>query len=89
MYTNIENFECTTIIELNEKTGVPERNHKVCKNEEITFRNANYKSIKLTVGNKTRHLKYNENWNMRFLEPGKFHYHVDDKIHSKREIVVT
>ena len=89
MYTIIEHFECTTVIELNKKIGVPEKNHTVCKNETIVLRNANNEPIKVTIGNKVNHLKYNEKWNIQFSESGKFYYHIDDKIHSRREIVVT
>ena len=95
IYGKIEKFECTTLIELDKKGGIPEKSCVINNNELIVFRNANNKTINLSIrslGNNTFSrdisLTYDEKHHIR-LKKGKYYYYINNRAHSKKYITVT
>jgi hypothetical protein len=88
-YNNKETFIETLIIEMNETSGLPCKDHYILINSKVVFRNNNQKDIQVSIKNDKDYYRqsnkfgYNKTHKHRFSEKGKYKFYVDGKTHGK------
>ena len=88
-YNHRESFIETLVIEMDEASGLPCKDHYILANSKVVFRNSNQKDIQVSIKNNKDYYRqsnkfgYNKTYKHTFSEKGKYKFYMNGKTHGK------